>query len=365
MFENPFIPSFGDLPPILVGRDSVVADIRNALEKGRSDPYRSVLFTGARGAGKTVMLLEVAEIAGNLGYIVVNVTAGKNLLTDIIEQIIERSTHLLPKAGRQITGVSIGKFSVSYESNSADDVGFRITLERIVSQLNDNDIGVLFLIDEVTKYAKGLEELLTTYQIFKGEKRNVALMMAGLPDKISEILSDDNEIKNLTFLRRAERIVLNDVPIVEVREAFKIVIENNGRSASIGVLDKMSTSTKGYPFMIQLIGYYTWRNNATRKKITEDDVEVGILEANRRLGTLVYGASLNDLSDVDRRFLSVMAKSDFDTKIAYIASELGVSTTYAGQYRIRLLETGLITKAGHGKLDFALPYLREYIRGLG
>lgn len=46
-----------------------------------------------------------------------------------------------------------------------------------------------------------------------------------------------------------------------------------------------------------------------------------------------------------------------------IAKRLGVSSTYAGQYRLRLINAEIITPAGYGKLAFTMPYLREYLRG--
>jgi hypothetical protein len=48
--------------------------------------------------------------------------------------------------------------------------------------------------------------------------------------------------------------------------------------------------------------------------------------------------------------------------MADIASRLKVDANYASQYRIRLLDAELITSIGHGKVDFVLPYLREYLR---
>ncbi len=38
------------------------------------------------------------------------------------------------------------------------------------------------------------------------------------------------------------------------------------------------------------------------------------------------------------------------------------TTTYAGVYRRRLLDAGVIVEAARGLLDFAVPHLREYLR---
>jgi hypothetical protein len=48
-----------------------------------------------------------------------------------------------------------------------------------------------------------------------------------------------------------------------------------------------------------------------------------------------------------------------------IAARLDVDANYASQYRLRLIATELIAPAGHGRVDFTMPYLREYLREQG
>ena len=45
-----------------------------------------------------------------------------------------------------------------------------------------------------------------------------------------------------------------------------------------------------------------------------------------------------------------------------VASRLNVDANYASQYRLRLIATELIEPAGHGRVDFTMPYLRDYLR---
>jgi hypothetical protein len=48
--------------------------------------------------------------------------------------------------------------------------------------------------------------------------------------------------------------------------------------------------------------------------------------------------------------------------MADIKERMGVDGNYASQYRLRLIAQELIRPVGHGKVDFALPYLREYLK---
>jgi hypothetical protein len=87
-----------------------------------------------------------------------------------------------------------------------------------------------------------------------------------------------------------------------------------------------------------------------------------VRRALRRLGTLVYEPALAGASAIDRTFLLAMTKDDGPSKLADIQERLGVDVNYASQYRRRLIAAELIEPSSHGHVDFALPYLREYLR---
>ena len=58
---NPFHPSFGVSPPLLVGRDDLVEEFVEAIENGPGASGRATLYTGPRGAGKTVLLSAIED----------------------------------------------------------------------------------------------------------------------------------------------------------------------------------------------------------------------------------------------------------------------------------------------------------------
>ena len=64
---NPFSPNAGSRPPELAGRDDVFEDIRVFLGRlALKRSVQSILFTGLRGVGKTVLLNEVIHMAERL-----------------------------------------------------------------------------------------------------------------------------------------------------------------------------------------------------------------------------------------------------------------------------------------------------------
>lgn len=74
--KNPFSPGAGSPPPELVGRDPVLDQARVLLGRikiGRSE--KSMLLTGLRGVGKTVLLNDIERLAEAEGYSTIAVEA--------------------------------------------------------------------------------------------------------------------------------------------------------------------------------------------------------------------------------------------------------------------------------------------------
>lgn len=84
---NPFHASFGVSPPLLVGREGLLEDFVEALEDGPGASGRATLYTGARGAGKTVMLNAVEDRAKERGWLVVSETATPGFVARITSSI--------------------------------------------------------------------------------------------------------------------------------------------------------------------------------------------------------------------------------------------------------------------------------------
>ena len=57
-----------------------------------------------------------------------------------------------------------------------------------------------------------------------------------------------------------------------------------------------------------------------------------------------------------------MAKDDGPSRMKDIQQRLAIDVNFASQYRLRLIASELIESTGHGYVDFALPYLRDYLR---
>src|SRR5271156_2758874 len=77
--KNPFSPGAGSPPPELVGRDPILEQARILLGRVKQKrPEKSMLLTGLRGVGKTVLLNESERLARDAGYRTISIEAHEN-----------------------------------------------------------------------------------------------------------------------------------------------------------------------------------------------------------------------------------------------------------------------------------------------
>lgn len=365
MARNPFTPTFGVSPPLLVGRSDLLDDFVAALEDGPGAPGRMTLYTGARGTGKTVMLNEVEDLARRQGWRVISETATEGLVNRLVRENLPALLSEIDPDGAKtkVTGVSapMGLGGAAWATSEAHEVApaLRTQLTAACDLLAGNGAGLLLTLDEIHhQVVPELREVATVLQHLVREEREIAFVGAGLPSAVSAVLNDDV----LTFLRRADRHSLGPVALPEVATAITEPIEHADRRIAPELAARAAEATGGYPFLIQLIGYHIWRQQPRHRDVSGDDVEAGIVAARRRLGSLVHEPALADLSGVARTFLLAMAHDDGPSKMSDIASRLNVDANYASQYRLRLIASELIEPVGHGRVDFTMPYLRDYLR---
>lgn len=362
---NPFHASFGVSPPLLVGRDAVIDDFIEALEDGPGSAGRATLYTGARGSGKTVMLNAIEDRAKERGWLVISETASPGFVDRITKQQLPRLLRSFdPDAvRRRLKGITapLNIGAVTWDSVEAhvSEAGLRNQIELLTELLSEHQTGLLITLDEIHhNQIRELREIATTVQHAFREGRELAFAGAGLASAISDVVNDEV----LTFLRRADRHTLGSVTPVDVERALGEPIEASGRTITADALQTMAEGTNGYPFLIQLVGAQTWRLHPATPEITIEDAKQGVANALRRLGALIHEPALADASDIDKSFLLAMAKDDGPSKMSDLQQRMGVDVNYASQYRLRLIAAELIQSTRRGYVDFALPYLREYLR---
>ncbi|MGO4147805.1 ATP-binding protein [Paenarthrobacter sp. YAF11_1] len=359
--KNPFKPTAGARPPLLVGRDDMRQDFAESIENGPGAPGLLSIFTGPRGIGKTVMLGEIEDEAIEHGWIVISETATDGLVDRISSAVRAAADEFGDgPAGRRVTGVTIGILRVDTQLPAVREVHWRRQITELLEKLGEQDTGLLISIDEIHAVDRTeLSEIAAVVQHLIRESLPIGLVLAGLPKSVEDLLNEGVS----TFLRRAEKYDLHRTSIDEVANAFRDTFSESGVSISDEHLQQLAEATGGYPFLIQLVGYHVW--SQARKSgavVTDQALAAGVQKARRRMGATVLQSAYSALSDVDQSYLLAMAEDDGPSSTTTIAKRLGVNAVYGGQYRLRLLAAGVIETTSRGYVDFAVPTFREFLR---
>ena len=362
--RNPFRPSFGVSPRVLAGRGGLIDDFDVALDEGPGSPMRSMLVSGARGIGKTVVLGELEDRAASRGWLVLRLPEGPRLVTELEETVLPSllSEHDPEAVRRRLTGGGIGPLgSVSTEVTERFPVTESLTrmLARLAGIVGGHGTGLLLTLDEVQAAPPDdLARLASAYQHLVRDDEEVALAAAGLPVGIDALL----EQPGTTFLRRAERIHLEPLSPDQVAQAAVETVREVGRVISQEAVEELVRIAHGYPYLLQLVGYHAWRAAGDDEVITMADVSTTLPVVGERMGRLVHAPALRGVPPGQRAYLQAMAQDDGPSSTGQIAERLGVTKGNQNMQRTRLIERELIVPAGHGLVDFALPYLREHLR---
>lgn len=330
---------------------------------GPGAPDRLMLISGPWGSGKTVMLIELASLACERHWQVVSETASEGLCERLIARIAPSPSHL---TGVQLKpsfmGVSLGQLDIAPAMRPST---LRDAMHERLKGLGPHK-GLLITIDEIQDADQSdLTAIATAVQHLLGENANIAVVFAGLPDVISDLLN----AKVVTFLRRASIKRVGDVPLDEVREALAHTIRGQGVRIADETLDAAAQASGGYPYMIQLVGFWMWRIARRRTQgpsntITMEDFQQGLIQAKAQLGEGVCAPVVGRLSERAREYLKAMSCDDGPSDTSQIADRMGQSMDYANQYRSMLIDQDVIIAPERGKVDFAVPYLREYLRAM-
>jgi hypothetical protein len=354
---NPFNPAFGKKPEHFIGREQVIAEFTAALDNPNS-PWRTTLIIGIRGSGKTALLTDIQSFDDGKKKIAINVTATDDLRNNILAELYRKLPKSIKTSLPAIGDVSAFGLGVRFkEKKERPDftAGFRYQLTTMLDSLRKQGVQTIFLIDEVQKHSEAMRDFVTTYQHIVRENYDVVLLMAGLQEAISTVLHDEV----LTFLRRANRVVLENVPIKLVQLEYSDAFNKGGKKLSENLSQSAAQATLGYPYLIQLLGYYLWEISSSR--ITPKNLEEALIRSKVDLFQNVHDLIFESLSEKDKEFVLAMSIDTEASQFGDIEKRMGKTKGYISNYRKRLLAGGVVKPAGFGKLMFTLPYMKEYL----
>jgi adenylate kinase len=354
--KNPYNPSFGQKPERFLGRSLIVNEVLSALDNSNS-PSRTTLVIGVRGSGKTALLSDIRESVKMSDCIVVSVSPGNDMLNDILSQLYsDTPTSIFKNLPKPSKLTIAGAMEFNIENNEPYFLkNFRYQITKMLEELRKKKMKVLFLIDESQKHSEGMRTFISVYQHLISERFEVYMVLAGLPNVISDILNDDV----LTFLRRANQVVLDNVDLLLVNndfmEAFYKEYEVSEKDINFA-----ASITEGYPYLIQLVGFYLWEFMNSGME-SENMLEQVTIHAKAMMFQNVHKLLYRELSSGDREFVNAMAVDKKVSKFSDILSRTGKSKNYISTYRTRLIDLGYIKAVARGELAFSLPFTRDFL----
>lgn len=362
MRDKIFVPSFGNKPSELVGRDIVLNEVKEYLSYPIGSKERAIIILGQRGIGKTVFLHEIASVAKELNYVVAKPTVTEEGMLKRIVEKIEKDSH--KKEDKYISGFNAGVLGVSAGVTLSKEIkeskSYEYQLTELAEILTEQGKGILIIIDELRCSVSELKKVVVTYQEMVGEGFNVAIVMAGLPEAVSSVINDSV----LTFLYRAKQIKLEPIAINEINIYYRSIFRKLNIKMSDEMIAYAAVMTEGSAYLLQLIGHYIVLATDDEGNISEKTLKETIDLALNEYKIDVCKATIANLSDKDLEFLKSMAIDLGDSSISDIANRMNVSYDYVQKYRIRLIDKGIIESYARGKVRFTLPYLYEYLLNL-
>lgn len=363
MRDTVFVPSFGNRPRVLVGRSEILADFEESIQSFPGSRERALLILGQRGYGKTVLLLEFAEIAKRKGFIVTSPTVvSKDMPSRVLEKLSTEGERYISKVRPQITGGSISILGsgagIDLKGAEQPRKSFAWELSSMCGDLNRSGKPVLILIDEVQANHDSLRQLIVSYQEMVGEGRDVAIVFAGLPSAISSVLNDHV----LTFLNRAAKIVLPKLRLGDVELYYRRAFSGLGIYLSDEAIGAAAEKTQGSPYLMQLIGHYLVMAADEEGRVENSLYTAAMERAREDFISDICQTTIAALSEKDVNFLGAMAQDEEFSEMSAIVSRLNWTDSAAQTYKRRLIQAGVIEQKRRGAVQFAVPYLRDYLR---
>lgn len=382
--RNPFSPGAGAPPPELVGRDGVLDQATILLGRVKEKrPEKSMLLTGLRGVGKTVLLNEIERFALGRDYRTISVEAHESkplsvLLAPHLQRLLFELDRLAGAGDKVRRGFAVlrsflGAFKVTMndvtvgldvdpERGSADSGDLEIDLPMVFVAIGEaaesRRSAVAILIDEIQYFdSKELGALIMAMHKVQQRQLPVVLVGAGLP--ILPGMAGESK-------SYAERLFsFPDIGALSQRDVAK-ALQEPAQTAGVvfedDALAEVYRLTKGYPYFVQEWGYQSW-NRAPHSAITLDVVKEATTFVIPRLDQNFFRVRYDRLTPSEKTFLRAMADLGAGPqRTSDIAEALKVKISSLGPVRAKLIRKGMIYSPAHGDMAFTVPLFDEFMR---
>jgi hypothetical protein len=399
--RNPYAPGAGQRPPELAGRDEQLHAFDVVLERiARGRPERSIVLTGLRGVGKTVLLnaLRSAAVRAHWGTGKLEARPDQRLRRPLSAALHVAVRELGHPAGDQVDHV-LGVIKAFAQRDSAagaklrekwnpgidapvvsgraDSGDIEIDLVELLTDVGglaaDVGRGVAVFIDEMQDLsADDVSAICAACHEIAQSGLPVIVVGAGLPHLPAVLSASKSYSERLFRYQRIDRLDRAAADLALVAPAA-----DEDAAFTPEALEAMYGATAGYPYFVQASGKVAW-DVAPRSPITLEDITVAAPEAEAELAVGFFGSRFERATPAEREYLRAMA--DAATSLADAGEEVdeteSVPTASVAQVldrkpqslspaRDALLKKGLIYSGERGRIAFTVPHFGRYLRSAG
>jgi hypothetical protein len=390
--RNPFAPGAGQRPPELAGRDKELAAFEVVLERvARGRPERSLVLTGLRGVGKTVLLGELRSMAVKRGWGAGKVEARPDAdLRRPLSAALHRAVrdlavrHRAPERVETVLGV-LKAFAlraapdgaklrerwqpgidVPAAQGRADSGDIEIDLVELFTDVaelaQDVGTGVALLIDEMQDLLPDdISALCAACHELSQSGAPLVVVGAGLPHLPAVLSASKSYSERLFRYVKIDRLAEEDA-----QQAILAPVAREDADITSDALAALFEASGGYPYFIQAYGKAAW-DAAPSDPITVEDVGVAAPEAESELAVGFFGSRYERATPAEREYLRAIAEltegRDEGVSTADIAVFLGRKPSSLSPARDSLIKKGLVYSAERGRIAFTVPHFGRFLLG--
>lgn len=384
MFKiNPYRPGAGLMPTYLAGRDEDIQTVEQMfIALTMNIPTQSIIFSGLRGVGKTVLINKLQKIAEDKDIFCKHIEVEDR--DDFISQIVtcsqsflrkvsakEKFKHLIQKPLDALKALTVSfdpndnTFSMSLQERELyTSTNLTQSLTDVFTTIGEtayrSETPICFFIDEI-QYMKAKELGSLIAALHRSNQLGYPVMMigAGLP-KIYKMLSDEKSYSERLFFYKEIGALTDE----QSKNAIIMPAQKFGVTYSEGAVEEIISVTKGYPFFIQQICQIVYQNT-DEKRIAQKHVEDNMDDFLKTLDTGFFKVRYERCADSDKKFVFAMVKcGDLPCTISNVAHNLHKSVNSISTTRAQLISKGIIYPIRYKELDFTVPEFDKYVMRL-
>ena len=386
--RNPYAPGAGQRPPELAGRDRELKHFEVVLERvAAGRPERSLVLTGLRGVGKTVLLNAMKSaaigrlwgtgkiearpdsslrqaVAGAL-HMAIREMAPRHRAPDRIDSFLAVlkafavGDPAAPKHARLRWQPSISVPASRGRADSGDlDIDLTELFVDAASVATDLGVGIALFVDELQDVPPdGISAICTACHELSQAGAPLIVVGAGLPHLPAVLSSSKSYSERLFRYLRIDRLERTAAD-----QALTVPAQREGVEFTADALEALEALADGFPYFIQSYGKVAW-DAAPQSPITDKDVAVSAPEAEAELAVGFFGSRYERATPAEREYMRTMASlGDKPASTAEIADSLGRRPSSLSPARDALIKKGLVYSAERGTVAFTVPHFGRYLR---